>query len=91
VWVLVGLALATVGANPRARLAGWLGVVAVFALTLLGPLFRLWDWILGISPLWHVPNVTVPSPDWSGLGWVGLVAVLLTAVAFAGFRRRDVL
>ncbi|MFF5289735.1 ABC transporter permease [Paractinoplanes globisporus] len=91
VWVLVGLALATVGANPRARLAGWLGVVAVFALTLLGPLFRLWDWILGISPLWHVPNVTVPSPDWSGLGWVSLVAVLLTAVAFAGFRRRDVL
>jgi ABC-2 type transport system permease protein len=91
VWTLVALSLATVGANPRVRLAGWLGVVATFALTLLGPLFRLWDWILGISPLWHVPNVTVPSPDWSGLAWVSLVATAFTAVAYTGFRRRDVI
>ncbi|MGI5239341.1 ABC transporter permease [Dactylosporangium sp. CA-139066] len=91
VWTLVGLALAVVGANPRARLAGWLGVVATFALTLLGPLFKLWNWILGISPLWHVPNVTATSPDWSGLGIVTVVAIAFTAVAFAGFRRRDVI
>ncbi|WP_320065546.1 multidrug ABC transporter permease [Micromonospora sp. RTGN7] len=91
VWTLVALALAAVGANPRVRLAGWLGVVATFVLTLLGPLFKLWDWILGISPLWHVPNITATSPDWTGLGWVSGVAVLLTVVAFAGFRRRDVL
>jgi ABC-2 type transport system permease protein len=91
VWTLVALSLAAVGARPQVRLAGWLGVVATFVLTLLGPLFRLWDWILGISPLWHVPNVTLAGPDWSGLGWVGLVAVLFTAVAFIGFRRRDVI
>ncbi len=89
VWVLVALALAVVGAHPAARLVGWLGVVATFALTILGPIFRLWDWILGISPLWHVPNVTAVTPDWSGLLWVTLVAGLLTAVGFAGFRRRD--
>jgi ABC-2 type transport system permease protein len=91
VWTLVALSLAAVGANPRVRLVGWLGIVATFALTLLGPLFKLWDWILGISPLWHVPNVTAPSPDWSGLAWVTVVAVALTTVAFAGFRRRDVI
>ncbi|HKQ01336.1 MAG TPA: multidrug ABC transporter permease [Actinomycetes bacterium] len=91
VWVLVAVALAAVGANPRVRLAGWLAIVATFALTILGPLFRLWDWILGISPLWHVPNVTATAPDWSGLGWVGLITVALTAVAFVGFRRRDVI
>jgi ABC-2 type transport system permease protein len=90
VWALIAVALAAVGVNPRLRLAGWLAVVAAFALTILGPLFRLWDWILGISPFWHVPNVTA-SPDWSGLTVVGLVAVILTGVAFAGFRRRDVL
>jgi ABC-2 type transport system permease protein len=91
VWTLIALALAAVGANPRVRLAGWLGVVAAFALTLLGPLFKLWNWILGISPLWHVPNVTASGHSWSGLGWVGLVAVGLTVAGFAGFRRRDVL
>jgi ABC-2 type transport system permease protein len=91
VWALIGLALAAVGANPRVRLVGWLGIVATFALTLLGPMFKLWNWILGISPLWHVPNITATGPDWSGLGWVTVVAVVLTVVAFAGFRRRDVI
>ncbi|MEV6863427.1 multidrug ABC transporter permease [Streptosporangium subroseum] len=90
VWVIIALALAAVGANPRLRLVGWLGVVLTFALTILGPLFRLWDWVLGISPLWHVPNVTAISPDWSGLGGVTTLALVLTAAAFAGFRRRDV-
>ena len=64
--------------------------MATFALTILGPLFRLWNWVLGISPLWHVPDVTVDGADWTGLGWVTVVALALTAVAFAGFRRRDI-
>jgi ABC-2 type transport system permease protein len=90
VWALIAVALAAVGANPRVRLVGWLAVVAAFALTILGPLFKLWGWILGISPFWHVPNVTA-NPDWSGLTVVGLVAVILTGAAFAGFRRRDII
>jgi hypothetical protein len=80
VWAMIALALAAVGANPRVRLVGWLGVVATFAPTLLGPLFRLWDWILGISPLWHVPDVNATGADWSGLGWVAVVALFLTVV-----------
>jgi ABC-2 type transport system permease protein len=90
VWVLIALSLATVGANPRLRLAGWLAVVATFALTILGPLFKLWDWILAISPFWHVPNVTA-NPDWSGLAVVALIAVGLTVAGFVGYRRRDVI
>lgn len=89
-WVLVALSFAVVGARPQVRLAAWLAVVAAFALTILGPLFRLWDWILGISPFWHVPNVTATAPDWSGLLWLFLAVGLFTAVAFAGFRRRDI-
>lgn len=90
VWVLVALALAAVGARPAIRLVGWLGVVATFALTILGPIFNLWDWILGISPMWHVPNVTAVQPDWSGLGWLAPVVGLFIAVAFVGYRRRDI-
>ena len=91
VWVLVGLALAAVGAAPRQRLVGWVGVVATFGITLLGPTFKLPGWALGISPLEHVPNVTLASPDWGGLVGLGVVAALLLAVGFAGFRRRDVI
>lgn len=91
VWLLVALALAAIGANPQARLIGWLGIVATFALTILGPLFRLWDWILDISPLRHVPAITAAHPTWTGLAAVTAIAAALTIVAFTGFRRRDVI
>ncbi len=45
--------------------------MATFGLTILGPTFKLPDWVLGISPLRHVPNVTAVSPDWSGLSTQG--------------------
>jgi ABC-2 type transport system permease protein len=89
-WVLVAWSLALVGAAPRARVLGWLGLVAVFALTILGPLFRLWDWLLGISPFWHVPTVSASAPDWSGLAGLALIIAALLAGAFVGFRRRDI-
>lgn len=90
VWTLVALALAAVGAVPKLRLIAWLGVVATFGLTILGPTFNLPDWMLGISPLHHVPNVTADSPNWSGLYWVSAIAIVFLIIAFVGFRRRDI-
>lgn len=91
VWVLVGLAIAAVGAAPTRRIIAWLGIVATFGLTILGPTFNLPDWLLDVSPLRHVPNVTAASADWAGLGWLTLVAAAFLAVGFVGFRRRDVI
>lgn len=90
VWVLVGLALAVVGAKPSKRLAGWMAVVATFAITILGPMFTLDEWVLDISPLWHVPNVQAADPAWGGLVGLVLVAAAFTAIGFAGYRRRDI-
>lgn len=67
-WVLVALAVAVVGAAPRLRMVGWVGLVATFGLTLLGPTFRLPDWALGISPLHHVPEVAATAPAHLSLG-----------------------
>ena len=53
--------------------------------------FNLPDWVLDISPLRHVPNVTAASPDWAGLGWLAAFAALFLIVGFVGFRRRDVI
>jgi ABC-2 type transport system permease protein len=89
VWTVVGLSVAVVGARPVVSLAAWAGVLVSFVLTLLGPTFGLDDWVLGISPFWHLPDVAAATPDWTGLGWISLVTVLLVAVGFAGFRRRD--
>lgn len=89
VWTVVALSTAVVGARPVFLLAAWVGVVVSFALTLLGPMFNLWDWILGISPFWHIPNVTLGGADWSGLGWISLFTLFFLLVGFVGFRRRD--
>ncbi|WP_249667372.1 ABC transporter permease [Cellulomonas fengjieae] len=89
VWTVVALSVAVVGARPAVSIAAWAGVLASFMLTLLGPTFGLDDWVLGISPFWHVPDVAAGAPDWSGLGWITLVTLGLLLVGFAGFRRRD--
>lgn len=89
-WVLVGLALAAVGARPAVRLVGWGGVVATFVLTLLGPTFNLPGWALDFSPLRHVPDVTATSPNWAGLLALSAIAAALLTLAFIGFRRRNI-
>lgn len=65
-------------------------VVATFALTLLGPTFKLPEWALDISPLHHVPVVVAASSHWWELAGLGAVACLLLLIGFAGYRRRDI-
>lgn len=89
-WLLVGIALAAVGARPSVRLVAWLAIVAAFGLTILGPSLKLPEWILAISPLWHVPNVAATDASYFGVVVVSLIAAGLIAMGFLGFRRRDV-
>ncbi|WP_426625715.1 ABC transporter permease [Leifsonia sp. McL0607] len=89
VWTVVAVSVAVIGARPQIAFAAWLGVLASFGLTLLGPTFKLWDWILAVSPFWHIPNVTTDDADWWGLVWISLITVLFVAIGFVGFRRRD--
>ena len=89
VWTVVAVSAFIVGARPAVTLAAWIGVFAAFVLTVLGPTFKLWDWVLAISPFWHVPGVTGTEPDWLGLVWITLVTAALLAAGTAGFRRRD--
>lgn len=89
VWTVVAVSVAVVGARPAVALAAWLGVLASFVLTLLGPTFGLDDWVLGISPFWHLPHTQDASPDYTGLLWISLFTLGFLAVGFAGFRRRD--
>jgi ABC-2 type transport system permease protein len=90
VWVLIGVSVATVGAHPVARFASWLAVIITFALTLFGPMFRLWDWVQGISPLWHVPSVAAADPDWIQLVWLVLALAVFLGAGFKGFAKRDI-
>lgn len=89
VWTVVAVAVAVVGARPRVGPAAWIGVLSSFALTLLGPTFRLPDAALAASPFWHVPVVSRDGDGPGGLLGISLVTILLLVVGFVGFRRRD--
>lgn len=88
-WTLVAVAALVIGVRPQLAIASWLGVVAAFALTILGPTFDLDDEVLALSPFWHVP-VVAEGEDAGGLLLIGAVTAVMLAVAFAGFRRRDI-
>jgi ABC-2 type transport system permease protein len=90
VWTVVAVAVMVVGVRPAVSLAAWLGVLVAFVLTLLGPTFGLADWVLGISPFWHVPNIQAAHPDLSGLLWITLFTAGFLTLGFTGFRRRDI-
>lgn len=89
VWTVVALSVLVIGIRPQVVVAAWAGVLISFALTLLGPSFGLDDWVLGISPYWHIPHVAAPDPDFSGLIWITVVTIIFLTIGFAGFRRRD--
>lgn len=89
VWTVVALSVAVIGMRPRAIIVAWAGILVSFVLTLLGPTFGLDDWVLGISPFWHIPHVGLAAPDFSGLAWITAVTVLFLASGLTGFNRRD--
>ncbi|MCC4250589.1 MULTISPECIES: ABC transporter permease [Microbacterium] len=89
VWSLVAVAAVVFAARPQVAVAAWVGVVAAFGLTILGPTFDLSDEVLAISPFWHIP-VIEEGADLTGVfGTVAVVALLL-GLSFAAFRRRDI-
>lgn len=90
VWVLVGVGVAAVGAVPRLRLLAWVGIAATFVLALLGPTLDLPRRVLDLSALAQVPQVLLGEEDLGGLVALLVATVLLLAVGFVGYRRRDV-
>lgn len=89
VWAVIGVSVAVVGARPAVSIAAWAGVFLSFALTLLGPTFKLWNWALAISPFYHVPNINALSTHWVGICVVLFIALLLCAIGLRGFVSRD--
>lgn len=88
IWLLTGVSIAAVGAYPRGRMSGWMVIVATFGITLLGPTFRLPNWMMDFSPLHHVPAVAQPH-SWSGEWALIAITMLLVLIGCAGFSRRD--
>lgn len=82
-------AVAALGVALRRPVIGWLAVVFIVATLYLGPLLRLPQWIIDLSP---VGRITAPTEfPISALLLMTATAVALTALAGWIYRRRDAL
>ncbi|MEV7963586.1 ABC transporter permease [Oerskovia paurometabola] len=88
--VVAGLVLVLYAWRPRLVALGW-GVVTVFLVVgQLGELFGLPQWVRDLSPFTHVPQVPLDPFSLGPVLVLTAIAGTLVAVAYAGFRRRDV-
>ncbi|GDY33062.1 ABC transporter permease [Gandjariella thermophila] len=89
-WVVTGVVVAAFGLAPRLVVAGWVALVAFLLLGVLGPVFRLDQWAMDLSPFTHVPRLPGGELSATPLVCLVLVAAALVVVGLAGFRRRDI-
>jgi ABC-2 type transport system permease protein len=89
-WVLVGITMALIGFLPRLDNVAWGALLAFLICGLLGPLLRLPQWALDISPFTHVPKLPGGVFTAAPLIWLTLAACLLTAAGLAALRHRDI-
>ena len=90
IWCAIGIAIALIGAMPRATMVVWFVLVYAFVLEILGDLLDLPGWLSNLSPFGYVPNL--PADDLSLVPLVLLTAVAsgLVAIGLAAFQRRDI-
>lgn len=88
--VPAAVALLVIAWLPRAWPLAWLGVVWVVLEAFLGETLGLPDAVRSVSPFFHLP--VYPTESWTAGPSVVLlvVAVGVTALAYVGYRRRDV-
>lgn len=90
VLVTVGIAMAAVGLLPRhASAVGWGALVAFLLLGEVGPLIRLNQWIMDLSPYAHTPRVPSVELTATPLIWLTLLGAALVVGGVEGLRRRD--
>jgi len=89
VWTVAATAVLLFGFVPRAVPAAWGVLAAVLLLGQLGPVLKLPQWAMDLSPFSHVPKLPGGHYGSTPLLWLTLVAVALCAAGLVGLRRRD--
>jgi len=88
---VAGVAIILFGAAPRISVAGgWAVVAAAILLAIFGPVLRLPQWALDISPFTHVPKLPGAAVQAGPLLWLTLAALVAGAAGLGAFRVRDI-
>lgn len=88
-WVLTALVMSVFGWAPRFTSLVWGVYVAFVALVEMGALWNLPAWLLDLSPFVHSPKLPGTTDVLVPLTALTLVAFVLAALGYVGWRRRD--
>jgi ABC-2 type transport system permease protein len=88
-WIGAAVALALFGLAPRWVTAAWGLMAAYLVLGEFGPLLKLSQWVMDVSPYSHLPKIPGGDMTVAPLLWLAGLAAVLAAAGAAKFRRRD--
>lgn len=90
VWVVAGLSLVLFGFLPKYMTVSWSIASLSLAIALYGPVLRLPQPVLDISPFTHVPKLPSAPLTATPMLWLTGIALVTLVAGLAGFRRRDI-
>lgn len=88
-WVLAGIVVLVFGFLPQLNITGWAALAAFAVVGFFGPILRLPQWLMDISPFVHIPKLPGTPFTATPLLWLTGLAVVALAAGLTGFRRRD--
>ncbi|MFI6559393.1 ABC transporter permease [Streptomyces sp. NPDC050534] len=89
-WLLAAVAIALTGLAPRAVSAAWAVLGLCLVTGVLGDVLGLPDWLLGLSPFQHLPQLPADRSAFGAPVAVTAIAAALAATGLTAFRRRDI-
>ena len=85
-WFMIGLAVLIVGLKPVFSSLIWLYLAFAFVVTYLGGLLEFPEWVNQLSVFYHAPT----EVEWPVLLGITGLAVVVSAIGFVGYNRRDI-
>ncbi|MCC3765698.1 hypothetical protein K3N28_21800 [Glycomyces sp. TRM65418] len=89
VWVLTAFAFAAYAWLPRAGWLRWLVWLYAFVVAYYGQLLEMPGWLQGISPFDHIADYPAADVEWLPIAVLVIAAAAISALGYAGARRRD--
>lgn len=90
IWVVIAIVVAGFGIGARAAGVGWIALVLFLLLGELGPLFRLPQQVMDLSPFAHTPQLPGEVLQTTPLLALLSVAIVLTGAGLVGLDQRDI-
>lgn len=90
IWLMCGLTVLLMGWLPKLTPLVWLYLTFTFIILYFGELFNIPEWIQGLSPFTHIPELPSEEWNWTVFGTIVLLAIIFSVIGIIGFKKRDI-